>query len=441
MKFATEAWRWSLLFALMTLLAAAFVACGDDDDDDDDNGGGGGTNTPGGGEQLGEVDVLGIWGAEELESFNAMVEGWGGTVNFTGTRDITSQLTLQVEGGNPPDVAVPAEIGLFQEFARNGELTPLSACEGLEDLIRDKYPESFVELGTVDGELYGFFMKADSKGTIFYNPALFEDNGWDIPDADSSFDDLVALSEEIRDSGTVPPWSIGMEEGAATGFPGTDWIQQILLNEAGAETYDAITSGDEPFTSDAMKDAWEKFGQIALGDGFALQDGGTAINATNFRDAIFEVFEDPPQAAMVYIGAFGAGFITEQFPGIEAGTGFDFTTFPGGGITGGANIAYAFNDDPTTCSFLEHLASAEAQQIWVEAGGFTSVNTDVDLEAYPNDVARRLAEQLLDAETFRFDLDDAIGGGLQQAYFQGVTQFLTNPGQLDQILQQIEAAR
>jgi alpha-glucoside transport system substrate-binding protein len=362
-------------------------------------------------------------------------------VNFTGTRDITSQLTLQVEGGNPPDVAIPAEIGLFQEFARNGRLTPLSACEGLEDLIRDKYPESFVELGTVDGELYGFFMKADSKATIFYNPQLFEDNGWDVPDGESSWDDLISLSEEIRDSGTVPPWSIGMEEAAGTGFPGTDWIQQILLNEHGGEVYDAIVSGETPFTSDEMKDSWEKFGEIALGEGFTAQGSAAAINATNFRDALFVPFEDPPGAAMSYLGAFGAGFITQQFPSIEPGTGFDFTTFPGGDVTGAANIAYAFNDDPTTCSFLEHLAGAEAQQVWVELGGFTSVNEDVDLEAYPSDVAKRLAEQLLEAETFRFDLDDAIGGGLQQAYFQGVTQFLQNPGQLDQILQQIEAAR
>ncbi len=427
-------WRYSLIAGL--LLAGLTVACGDDDDDDDDdNGGGAGT-----GVGL-EVDVLGIWGAEELDSFNAMVEGWGGTVNFTGTRDITSQLTLQVEGGNPPDVAVPAEIGLFQEFARNGRLTPLSACEGLEDLIRDKYPESFVELGTVDGELYGFFMKADSKATIFYNPQLFEENDWDIVDGDSSFDDLLSLSEDILEGGTVPPWSMGMEAGAGTGFPATDFIQQILLNEHGGDVYDDIVSGETPFTSDEMKDAWEKFGEIALGDGFVEQGGGSAINATNFQDAVYPPFEDPPQAAMVYIGAFGAGFITTQFPNIEAGTGFDFTTFPGGDVTGGANVAYAFNSDPATCSFLEYLASGEAQQVWVERGGFTSVNEDVDLEAYPNDVARRLAEQLLDAETFRFDLDDAIGGGLQQAYFQGVTQYLTNPGQLDQILQQIEAAR
>jgi alpha-glucoside transport system substrate-binding protein len=124
-----------------------------------------------------------------------------------------------------------------------------------------------------------------------------------------------------------------------------------------------------------------------------------------------------------------------------AGEDYDFFTFPGGGVTGAANIVYAFNSDPATCSLLRHLAGAEAQEIWVEAGGFTSVNTNVALESYPDETARAAAEQLLDAEPFRFDLDDAIGGATQQAIFAGVTEYIANPSQLDTILQNIEATR
>jgi alpha-glucoside transport system substrate-binding protein len=76
--------------------------------------------------------MLGIWGAEELTSFEAMVAPWeeetGGDVQFTGTRNITADLTLRVEGGNPPDVAAPAEIGLFQDSHVTGH-RPMSQCE------------------------------------------------------------------------------------------------------------------------------------------------------------------------------------------------------------------------------------------------------------------------------------------------------------------------
>ena len=144
---------------------------------------------------------------------------------------------------------------------------------------------------------------------------------------------------------------------------------------------------------------------------------------------------------MVYLGGFASGFITDQFPDAVAGEDFDFFPFPGGGVTGGATIVYAFNDDETTCSFLNYVASAEAQRIWVDGGGFTSVNSQVSLDAYPNVVARAQAEQLAGAEVFRFDLDDAIGGALQLAFFDGVTQYLANPDDLDSILSGIEAAR
>jgi alpha-glucoside transport system substrate-binding protein len=429
---------------LLAIAATAFAACGDDDDDGDTTPTGGNSpaagGSPSGGGNEGSVIVLGIWGDEELASFEAMVEGWGGEVDFTGTRDITALLTTRVEGGNPPDVAVPAEIGLFQEFARAGELTPLSECEGLDEYVRANYPESFIELGTVDGTLYGFFMKADTKATIFYDPQFFTENNLEPLTADSTFDDLIALSNSIRDAGT-PPWSMGQEAGAGSGFPGSDTIQQIVLNEAGEEFYDNVVSGEASFADAEMQDAWEKFGQIALTDGYTAQGGAAGINATAFMDSSYLPFQDPPQAGMVHLGGFAAGFVSEQFPDAAPGEDYDFMPWPGGRVTGGANIAYAFNSDPATCSFMTHLAGADAQRIWVERGGFTSVNELVDLEAYPDEVARAQAEQLLEAETFRFDLDDAIGGALQQAEFQGITQFLTNPDGLEGILQNIEAAR
>ena len=359
------------------LAGAALVGCADDDEPAD---GDGDATTPSGtataddatpaGEtpvagtgDIGSADVLGIWGETELESFDAMYQPWqedtGGTVEFTGTRDITAILTTRVEGGNPPHIAIPAEVGLFRQFVADGLVVPLSAL-GVESTINDNYPQAFIDLGTVQGVLYGFFMKADTKGTIWYNPRLFEENGWEPLTADSSFDDLLNLSKVILDAG-VTPWSMGVEADAASGWPGTDWIQQIILNESGAEVYEGLIVGTIPFTDPRIRDAWAKFGQIALTEGFTAQGGGTGINATNFQDAVFPPFEAEPQAAMVYLGGFAAGFITSQFPDAVAGEDYDFFPFPGGGVTGGANIVYAFDDSETTASLMQYLASADAQ--------------------------------------------------------------------------------
>ena len=431
--------RWFRTVAAASVLATGvfLAACGDDDE------GAGATPDAGPPSEPVAVDVLGVWGEEELAKFEAMVSGWetsqNGTVNFTGTRDITAILTTRVEGGNPPDIAIPPEVGLFQQFASEGKLAPLSDC-GLEAEIKANYPEAFVNLGSVNGALYGFFMKADTKGTVWYNPKTFAANGWEPLTADNSWEDLVALSEEILASG-LAPWSIGVESGGASGWPGSDWLQQIILNEHGNEVYDGLIDGSIPWTDERVKDAWEKFGQVALPDDFTSQGGPVGINATGFVDSSYPPYEDPPTAAMLYLGSFAAGFISDQFPDAEAGEDYAFFPFPSGGVTGGANIVYAFNSDEGTCSLLSHLASAPAQRTWVAAGGFISLNKNVPTNTYPDAITRAAAEQLLEAPSFKFDLDDTIGGAAQTAVFVGVTEYLSDPDSLDDILAGIEAAR
>lgn len=429
------------------LAGAALIGCTDGDDENGTNGTGGATSTPKvGGTQspdVGTVSVLGIWGDEELESFEAVLEPWSdetdGEVDFTSSRDITALLTTRVEGNNPPDIAIPAEVGLMQQFAADNRLVSLEDL-GVAAMVRDRYPEGFADLATVNNTLYGFFMKADTKATIWYSPRVFQERGWQPLTANSTWDDLIALSQRIRDAG-MAPWSMGVESEGASGWPGTDWIQQIVLNVHGEEFYDQVVSGTAQFTDPRMKDAWERFGRIALTEGWVTQGGGEAINATGFQESAYPPFEDEPEAAMVYLGGFASGFIADQFSDLTPGEDYDFMPFPGGKVTGGANVVYAFNDDAGTRSLMEYLAGAEAQQVWVERGGFTSVNQDVGLDLYPDPVARKQAEQLTSAEVFRFDLDDAIGGNLQQAYFTGVTQYLADPSRLDQILASIEEAR
>jgi alpha-glucoside transport system substrate-binding protein len=443
-----------LLLAALSLLGFT-SACGDDDEE----GGDGATTAPADGspaDLAGEtVRALGIWGSEEIDDFDAMVQPWkddtGAEVDFTGTRDVNSLLTTQVAGGDPPDVALPASLGIFKDLASQGELTPLSECPGLEEKVRAEYSEQVVELGTVDDQLYGVFMKAGNKGTIWYNVEFFEAQGYEPLAADATFDDLMALTEQIaadKEAGThnAFPWSDAEETGGGSGFPGSDWIQQIVLGDSGVDVYDQWVAHEIPYNDPQIKEAWEKFGSILLDDRFVLGGAQKAL-ATKFSEGGIPLFTDPPQAAMQYLGSFNSGFITDPelgFPaGLEPGTDFDFFPFPGGGVTGDANIMMLFNSDPATCSFAEWMAGAESQAIWVGRGGFTSLNTTVDLATYPTDLDRRVAEQLTNPDTvFRIDADDAMPsgvGGDNGAVFAGVLAYLGG-GDLDEILQGIDDA-
>lgn len=395
--------------------------------------------------QIGSVEVLGVWGGSELESFQAMVAPWeeetGGQMNFTGTRDLTAILTTRIQAGNAPDVAILPNPGLMQQYASEGELVALNDLIDT-NVINAQYPEAWVDLGTVDGNLYAIFMKAANKAMVWYNPATFNDNGWATP---GTWDEMIQLSDDIVAAGGTPPapWAMGVESGAATGWPGTDWIAQIFLSQNGGDVYDQWLNHDIPWTDDRIREAWDWWGNIVFSDGY-LPGGAATVLSTNFQDAAYWPFQDPAQAAMYYEGDFVQGFITSQFPDAESGTDYDFFPFPTinaeyeGAVTGGADLVVVFNDTPTVRSFVSYLAMADAQQIWVERGGFTSVNTEVPLDAYPGEIARASAEQLLDASLFRFGAGDSMPAAVQTAWWTGIQEYLQDRDSLDQILEQLE---
>jgi alpha-glucoside transport system substrate-binding protein len=374
-----------------------------------------------------------------------MVAPWeaqtGGKMEFTGTRDLTAVLTTRIQAGNPPDIAILPNPGLMKQYAAAGDLQPLDPMVDM-NTIRQQYSQGWIDLGTVDNNLYAIFVKAANKSMIWYSPAAFSANGWQVP---STWDELIALSDEIVAAGSAPgyPWAMGVESGAASGWAGTDWIAQIFLEQNGGDTYDQWVNHEIPWTDSRIKDAWEMWGTIVNTPGYI--PGGTAtVLATPFQDASYWPFQTPPQAAMYYEGDFIQGFITEQFPDLMAVTDYDFFPFPTvnpmyqGAVTGGADLVVAFQDTPTIRSFVNYLASPQAQEIWVKRGGFVSVNNQIDLSAYPDEIARKSVQQLTSATIFRFGAGDSMPGAMQTAWWAGVLQYLQDPSQIDSILADLE---
>ena len=198
------------------------------------------------------------------------------------------------------------------------------------------------------------------------------------------------------------------------------------------------------WTDPAVKAAWEKFGKILHTDGY-IPGGSTAVLAANFITGSYLPFNETPQANMYFLGSFAKGFIADQFPDLAVGDDYSFFDFPtinsdyAGAVTGGADVMVAFNDDTGTESLMKYLSSAGAQQIWVSQGGFTSVNSEVSLNAYPDDIDRLVAQQLTAAQIFRFDLDDLLGGEVQKAIWKGLLDYTTDASALDSVLADIDA--
>jgi alpha-glucoside transport system substrate-binding protein len=439
------------LFSIVAVLALTVAACGTNGADTTSTAAPGttaapatteapattapGTTEPS--EQIGgTVSVIGTWGGDEAEAFRAMVapfeERTGVTVQFTGTRDINTVLSTGVESGILPDLAGLPGPGQMADWARRGALIDLRDVLDYDKYIAET-SAGFVELGTVDDALVGVFVKSAVKGLIFYNPNHY--TGGDLDSWEAV--EAAAASPAPAQAG----WCIGIESGAASGWPATDWIEDFVIRQSGPVVYDAWYQGQHPWDSPEIRAAFEAYGQAVQN----TYGGSQFVLSTNFGDAAEPMFTDPPGCLFHHQASFMTGFFDGYPQEPQAGTDYDFFIMPDinpeypGALTGAGDLFGMFNDTPQSRALMQWLVTAEAQQIWVDRGGAISGNTLVT--QYPDEVAQKSAEALAQSEVFRFDASDLMPEAMNAAFWQAMLDFTQNPGNLDQILTRLDEVR
>jgi alpha-glucoside transport system substrate-binding protein len=421
-----------LLFGLFMLLLLTAAACGGGDDE-----GTGGTGTGENGAVSGSVSIMGIWQGPEQRSFQAVIDGFTEQnpdveVKYNGVGDdLPTILSTAVEGGNPPDIAAPAQPGYIQGLVDQDELQPIDFAE---DIIRENFGDSGVAIGSFNDTLYGLFFKAGNKSTVWYNVHSYEDAG--VQPAET-WDEFIDNAATLKDSG-VPAFSIG----GADGWTLTDLFENIYIRTAGPEKYDQLAKHEIPWTDQSVKDALTEMAKV-----FADKDNiaGNPLQV-DFETSVSQVFSEEPEAAQVIEGAFVPGVVDHK---LEAGTDYDVFEFPSVGDSGPAvvadgNMFVLFNDSPAAQAFIEYLATPEAATIWAELGGFASPNQNVDASVYPDELTQRTAGALSEAEAVRWDLSDLVppefGATTGQGLWKLFQDFLDDPSDVDGIAQQMEQA-
>jgi len=395
-----------------------------------------------------KITVLGVWGGQELDVFNAMCKAFtdntGIEVQFEGTRDLDAVITTRVEAGNPPDVCGLTGPGKMNELAAKGKLVDLSKILDMAAFNKN-YSQGWKDLGTVNGTLYGIFMKAAVKGLVWYNPKALNAAGFDVPKNDWTWDDMLTESSKIEATGKAP-WSVGVESGSASGWVGTDWIENIFLRQNGPQMYKNWYEGKLSWTSPEMKKAWQTFGQI-VADPKMAYGGAAYINSTNFGNAAAPLFMNPPQAFFHMQASFIQSFITNQFPEAKPVTDFNFVGFPSinlkysKAMEVAADLFVAFRPTPEVKEFMNYLASAEAQSFWAAGTGGLGTNKNVALTFYPDALTKRAASLLNNTEIVVFDASDMMKPEMNNAFWSAIVSYINNPSSLDAILANLEKVR
>ncbi len=375
------------------------------------------------------VSMLYQWSGVEESSLNKimqpLVDKCGIVLKPESTRD-QALLDTRVKAGTPPDIAFWNVAQLVQYQDQLKTMDSLGAT-------KDNYADFFTSPGTIDGKWLGLPVKADIKTIIWYSPSNFQSLGYTVP---TTWDELTALVDKMAADGNVP-WSMGFESGDATGWAGTDFIQDILLVQQGPDYVNNIINGTTPYNDPGVKQAYETYGKWATDPKYTV-GGAKGTVSTAFLQAIYQPFSDPPQSMMVKQSGFAGAEVAKQFPDLKQGTDYDFFVVPGAqGLQGGADWLMAFNDTPAVQAVVTYLSSTEGGKNWAAARFGLSPNKGASGN-YSDPSLQKLDEALSTTKGFTPDIGDTIPGGFGSAEFKGVTDYV-NGGNLDDILKSLAA--
>jgi alpha-glucoside transport system substrate-binding protein len=365
-----------------------------------------------------------------------MVKPWedqtGNTVKYTGTRDINTVLTTGVASGVLPDLAGLPGPGQMAEFAKAGALKPLDGVLDVNTYKSETAP-ALVSLGTVDGKLEGVFIKAAVKGLIWYNPKVHDYSA----SPPTTWDDLKTQAQANKGNAQAI-WCLGLGSGAASGWPGTDWIEDIVLRQAGPDVYNNWWAGKVKWTDPAIKAAFQTYLTDVVAN---IADPTAAVDPQkDFSVAGDPLFASPPGCELFHQASFITGL--GAFKTKTAGTDYNFFPFPdintqfAGGLEGAGDLFGMFHDTDAAKSLMKYLVTAPAQDIWVKLGGAISANKNAT--DYPDDISKRSAALLSSAKSFVFDASDLMPTAMNAAFWTAMLTVTKDPSQLDATLANLD---
>jgi len=380
------------------------------------------------------LTIFGPWRGEDDALFRSVLayfsDATGVNVKYSSSENYEQQVVIDTQAGSPADVTILPQPGLIADLASKGFLTPLG--DNVKQWLLDNYAagQSWVDLSTYKGKdgkpaLYAFPYKIDVKSLVWYVPENFEDAGYEVP---TTMEELKALTEQIvADGGT--PWCIGLGSGGATGWPATDWVEDIMLRTQSPDVYDKWVTNEIPFTDPAVVGAIDEFGWFAKNDKF-VDGGAAAVASTDFRESPKGLFSSPPKCYMHHQASFIPSFFPE---GTVLGQDADFFYMPpfaskpdlGKPVLGAGTLVLITKDTPSARAFIDFLETPIAHEVWMAQSSFLTPYKGVNVDAYANDQMKGQGEILLNSTTFRFDGSDLMPGKIGAgAFWTGMVDYV-----------------
>jgi alpha-glucoside transport system substrate-binding protein len=360
-------------------------------------------------------------------------------IQYSGSNDFESQLPVRVKGGNAPDLAIIPQPGLIASMVATGKAVVAPAAV-LANVTKYWSP-AWKSYATVNGKFYGAPQSANVKSLVWYSPAAFTAKGYTVP---TTWAGLMSLSATIAATG-VTPWCGGLGSGTATGWPATDWLEELVLRNSGPTVYDDWVSHKVKFDSPEIQSSMTLLDNWMRKPGW-VYGGNKTVATTTFQNAGAPILTGKCymlQQASFYEAQWPKGTTVSPTGKIWAFYMPVISAKYGEPVEGGGEFTVAFSSDPATVAVQTYLSTpAWATSRVKVATGWVSANNGVPASAYTDPIDKLSSQLLTDPKaTFRFDASDqmpsAVGSGAEWTQF---TAWFAENKSTDAVLKAIDSA-
>jgi len=401
-----------------------------------------------------DVTVWTAWGGNELKAFQDILKPFeaqtGIKVHVTTNRDSTTQIANGITAGTDlPDIA-PATTDPIQlkDWVSKGAIKTVETALGsnMSTYLSNTYPGLVNPpagstgddpyIGIIGGKHYYLMIKYQIKGLFWYNTKVFTGT------APKTWNDLLAISP--AQYGAQKLFCAGIESGAASGWPASDDLDNIIMRQSGPTVYTNWIEGRQKWTSPEIKSGYQALLQMVSASN--VYGGSNFVLSTNFQKAGDPLFKPAgsAKAGCLFLeqATFQPPFFTQDFPGLQAGVDFNFFGHPSMGNTqfdGNYNGFYdnyaMYNDTPAARQLMQWMVNSQSQQTWASSGvGLSSSNHTT----YTDPVFKGAAAVAASGTNMLITAGDYMPTDMRNAYWQSLLNVTTNPGSLNSELSHLD---
>ena len=363
-----------------------------------------------------------------MDSYKPFEKCTGATIKYEGDKGFETQILVRAKAGNPPDIAIIPQPGLLKQLVATGKAkeAPAEVAANVDKF----WGEDWKGYATVNGKFYGAPSGASVKSLVWYSPSSFKDAGYAVP---TTLDELKTLSDKMV-ADKKKPWCAGIGSGEATGWPVTDWMEDMMLRLSGPETYDKWVNHEIAFNGPESTAALDEVGKYLKNEAYVNGGYGDvkSIASTTFQDGGLPILEgacEMHRQASFYAANWPEGTTVAEDGDVFAFylPGKDASAKP---VLGGGEFNVAFTDRPEVKAFQTYLSTDTWANIKVStspAGGWISANSGLDVTKLKSPIDQLAAKLLQDEKTvFRFDGSDQMPAAVgSNAFWKQATAWIT----------------